>query len=112
DCRLHAWRGRPGRHTVYYLDVGSGGVGVFRPIHRHLDTEYLLESYIKTISYCSCVYWLSTSSDIGLPMKSPSMARCGLSSSRNKSTMACEARMRNSLGLNCRDSRRISRRIS
>ena len=42
----------------------------------------------------------STCSEIGLPMKSPSIARLCDSSSRNMSMTACAARMRNSRALN------------
>src|SRR5437762_3154570 len=71
-----------------------------------------LKAQIRMTSYCSCVYSVSTSSEIGLPMKSPSWARLSDSSSRNKSITDCEARMRNSRALNCLASRTISRRIS
>ena len=68
--------------------------------------------YISTMSYCSGFMPASALSEIGLPMNSLRPARCTLSSSSSISTTAALAMTRNSFGLNCRASRRISRRMS
>src|SRR5690606_11193536 len=78
---------------------------------RRLDPDQA-PGYTSTMSYCSWLYIDSTCREIGLPIASPSIARCWLSSSRKRSITGLEARMRNSRGLNCRASRATSRMIS
>ena len=61
------------------------------------------------MSYCSGDIEGSACKDTGLPMKSLKPARCWLSSSSSISTTVALATTRNSLGLNWRASRKISR---
>jgi hypothetical protein len=68
--------------------------------------------YSSTMSYCSGFIVGSAASEIGLPMKADRSAKCELSSSSSISTTAALATTRNSFGLNCRASRRISRSTS
>src|SRR4030095_12554983 len=77
-----------------------------------LEVVHVEKGHIKTMSYCSGDAIASVCSEIGLPMKSDSPARCWLSSSSSISTTEALQTTRNSFGLNWRASRRISRRMS
>jgi hypothetical protein len=116
-----AWRDAVvlGLMLTFLLGAGAGGLlgGIQPPagaglpvVGWHMGGGDL--PYTSTMSYCSCPYAVSTCSEICLPIASPSAASGCASSSRNRSITPCEARMRNSFGLNWRASRWISRRIS
>ncbi len=114
--------GRPAAEKpVILLVVGYPKAGCQVPVHggRKKPLEGIAASlqrgaggYSSTMSYCSGFIVGSALRLMGLPMNSLRPARWVLSSSSSISTTAALATTRNSLGLNCRASRRISRRMS